>query len=153
MPRLASQLMSLTLNGRESGSSRSAATLLSSPLVEAALSHASPRNSSVPPPNCAHWDAAAAGWTAEGCIVAETNATHTVCKCAVVSSFALVERAAGISSVVGILDDRGTDASGGSDLFDDWASVVLVVAGSVVFVGILVILFVVVFCCRSRVCS
>ena len=84
--------------------------------------------------------------TADGCVVAAANATHTTCKCGVLSAFALVER--GADGVAGV--ERIEGAEGDGTNFSDWIVVVLVVSGSVVFVGVVLLAFIVAVCCRTR---
>jgi hypothetical protein len=143
LPHMASgSLMSLTVAGHKNHN----VGILNSPLVEITFSHTSPRNSTTAPPNCARWDDDSDVWTGEGCIVALSNSSHTLCKCAVYSIYALVERSAGgLNGAIGVLGGDGRDGLG-----EDWLTVMLVVVGSIVFVGIVLLLVVVVVCCRGR---
>ena len=68
------------------------------------------------------------------------------CKCGVLSSFALMERGAS-GGVGGVERIKGVESGGA---FSDWLVLVLVVCGSVVFVGVVLLIFVVAVCCRSR---
>ena len=106
------------------------------------------RNASSEAVVCARWDAVSGGWTADGCVVAAANATHTTCKCGVLSAFALVERGGADGGGFGGGVERISGVDNGA--FSDWLVVVLVVCGSVVFVGVVLLVFVVAVCCRSR---
>ena len=68
-------------------------------------------------------------------------------KCGVLSSFALMERGANGGVGGGVERIKGVEQDGA---FSDWLVVVLVVCGSVVFVGVVLLVFVVAVCCRSR---
>ena len=134
LPRISSSLMSVAVDGAVGA------------VAEMTFAHSLSRNASfsaAAPPICARWDAVSGSWTADGCVVAAANATHTTCKCGVLSSFALMERGTngGGERIEGV-------EKGGA--FSDWLVVVLVVCGSVVFVGVVLLAFVVTVCCRSR---
>ena len=52
-------------------------------VAEMTFAHSHSRNATslaAAPPICARWDAVSGGWTADGCVVAAANATHTTCK-------------------------------------------------------------------------
>ena len=137
LPRISSSLMSVAVDGAVGA------------VAEMTFAHSLSRNASfsaAAPPICARWDAVSGSWTADGCVVAAANATHTTCKCGVLSSFALMERGAN-GGVGGVERIKGVESGGA---FSDWLVVVLVVCGSVVFVGVVLLIFVVAVCCRSR---
>ena len=52
-------------------------------VAEMTFAHSHSRNATslaAAPPICARWDAVSGGWTADGCVVAAANETHTTCK-------------------------------------------------------------------------